>query len=123
MTNAAEELLGAVSAIRRALHPLFRPPSSCRPSREPSSSSFASCGAVPARRSPMRRSSYGSRRTPCGRTLVGQLAEAGIVARAVDATDRRVARLTLTPTIARKVDAWRDRRFEALGGGARGFDR
>jgi DNA-binding MarR family transcriptional regulator len=34
----------------------------------------------------------------------------------VDATDRRVARLTLTPAIARKVDAWRDRRFEALGG-------
>ena len=49
-------------------------------------------------------------------TLVGQLAEAGVVARAVDATDRRVARLTLTPAIARKVDAWRDRRFEALGG-------
>jgi DNA-binding MarR family transcriptional regulator len=42
-------------------------------------------------------------------TLVGQLSEAGLIRRAPDPTDRRVARLTLTST-ARRHTAWRDRR-------------
>jgi len=52
-------------------------------------------------------------------TLVGQLAEAGLLIRRTDTSDRRVARLDLAPEIRRKVDAWRDRRTvavaEALG--------
>lgn len=52
-------------------------------------------------------------------TLVGQLTEAGLVERRADPGDRRVARLVLAPAIARKVDDWRDRRAlavaEALG--------
>ena len=43
-------------------------------------------------------------------TLVRQMVEAGFVTRDVDVRDRRVARLALAGDIARKVDAWRDRR-------------
>jgi DNA-binding MarR family transcriptional regulator len=48
-------------------------------------------------------------------TLVGQLADAGVLERRTDETDRRVVRLTLNPGIRRRVDAVRDRRFDALG--------
>jgi DNA-binding MarR family transcriptional regulator len=52
-------------------------------------------------------------------TLVGQLADAGLLARSVDAADRRVARLDLAPALRETVDAWHDRRVlavaEALG--------
>jgi DNA-binding MarR family transcriptional regulator len=47
-------------------------------------------------------------------TLVRQLADAGIVERSVDKADRRVARLDLRPSVRRTVEAWRDRRLEAL---------
>jgi DNA-binding MarR family transcriptional regulator len=47
-------------------------------------------------------------------TLVGQLVEAGFVERAVDQTDRRVARLNLAPAVRNKVQAWRDRRIETI---------
>ncbi len=48
-------------------------------------------------------------------TLVGQLADAGVLERRTDETDRRVVRLTLNPGIRRRVDAVRDRRVDALG--------
>jgi DNA-binding MarR family transcriptional regulator len=48
-------------------------------------------------------------------TLVGQLADSGVLERRVDDADRRVVRLTLTPGVRRRVDAWRDRRADALG--------
>lgn len=47
-------------------------------------------------------------------TLVSQLAEAGLLVRRVDESDRRVVRLTLSPGISRQVDVWRDRRVLAL---------
>jgi DNA-binding MarR family transcriptional regulator len=47
-------------------------------------------------------------------TLVRQLADAGFVARGVDSADRRVARLELAPPLRQKVEAWRDRRVEAI---------
>jgi DNA-binding MarR family transcriptional regulator len=47
-------------------------------------------------------------------TLVGQLTESGVVVRAVDDLDRRIARLDLEPGIRRKVDEWRDRRTLAV---------
>jgi len=47
-------------------------------------------------------------------TLVRQLADAGFVSREVDEADRRVARLRLEPAMQRKVEAWRDRRVEAI---------
>jgi DNA-binding MarR family transcriptional regulator len=43
-------------------------------------------------------------------TLVGQLTELGLLRRAPDRHDRRIARLSLTAPAQRQVDAWRDRR-------------
>ncbi len=47
-------------------------------------------------------------------TLVRALTDNGVMARYVDRTDRRVARLDLTPKVRRKVHAWRDRRADAV---------
>jgi DNA-binding MarR family transcriptional regulator len=47
-------------------------------------------------------------------TLVRRLADAGFVARGVDSTDRRVARLELAAPMRRKVEDWRDRRVDAI---------
>jgi DNA-binding MarR family transcriptional regulator len=43
-------------------------------------------------------------------TLVGQLTEAGMLRRAADPGDRRVARLTLTRAAQHHLEAWRDLR-------------
>jgi DNA-binding MarR family transcriptional regulator len=48
-------------------------------------------------------------------TLVRQLTEAGMLVRTPDPSDRRVARLELPESLARRVGAWRDRRLMALG--------
>lgn len=48
-------------------------------------------------------------------TLVGQLTGQGLITRRPDERDRRVARLTLTPTARRQVEAVRDRRAAAVG--------
>jgi DNA-binding MarR family transcriptional regulator len=47
-------------------------------------------------------------------TLVRQLTEAELVVRTADETDRRVARLELSPSISHRVAAWRDRRVLAV---------
>jgi DNA-binding MarR family transcriptional regulator len=47
-------------------------------------------------------------------TLVRQLIDAGLLIRRADASDRRVARLELTPAMRRKVRAFRDRRVAML---------
>ncbi|HZP73711.1 MAG TPA: MarR family transcriptional regulator [Gaiellaceae bacterium] len=47
-------------------------------------------------------------------TLVRQLSEARLLVRRVDDADRRVARLDLPPAVRRTVEAWRDRRVDAL---------
>jgi DNA-binding MarR family transcriptional regulator len=44
-------------------------------------------------------------------TLVGQLTELGLLRRSPDERDRRIARLSLTPSAQRRVEAWRDRRI------------
>ncbi|MFI5735397.1 MarR family winged helix-turn-helix transcriptional regulator [Kribbella sp. NPDC051587] len=43
-------------------------------------------------------------------TLVRQLTDQGLLQRAKDQADRRIARLTLTDSARREVEAWRDRR-------------
>jgi DNA-binding MarR family transcriptional regulator len=48
-------------------------------------------------------------------TLVGQLSDAGVLERRTDEVDRRVVRLALNPGIRRRVDAVRDQRLDALG--------
>jgi DNA-binding MarR family transcriptional regulator len=47
-------------------------------------------------------------------SLVGQLVDAGLMLRAQDARDRRVARLDLAPAARRRLEAWRDERTLAL---------
>ncbi|HEY1651991.1 MAG TPA: MarR family transcriptional regulator [Acidimicrobiales bacterium] len=47
-------------------------------------------------------------------TLVRQLTDEHLLIRRVDPVDRRVARLVLTPTMQRKVAAFRDRRVAML---------
>jgi len=47
-------------------------------------------------------------------TLVSSLVAAGVVVKATDPADRRVARLDLSPRARRSVEAWRDRRLELL---------
>ena len=49
-------------------------------------------------------------------TLVGQLAEADVLARVSDPQDRRVARLTLTTPVRERVERWRDQRALATAG-------
>ena len=46
-------------------------------------------------------------------TLVGQLLPLGVLVRDRDATDRRVARLDLTPSARESLEQWRDRRTQA----------
>lgn len=49
-------------------------------------------------------------------TLVGQLCADGLLRREPDEADRRVARLTLTPSARRRVQTWRDRRSGLVAG-------
>jgi len=46
-------------------------------------------------------------------TLVSQLLPLGVLVRERDATDRRVARLDLTPSAREGLEQWRDRRTQA----------
>ena len=46
-------------------------------------------------------------------TLVGRLVTAGVLVRARDDRDRRVARLDLTPSARARLEQWRDRRTQA----------
>jgi DNA-binding MarR family transcriptional regulator len=55
-------------------------------------------------------------------TLVGQLVDAGLLQRAVDPADRRVARLTVTPAARRRIEGWRDRRIERVTEGLARLD-
>jgi DNA-binding MarR family transcriptional regulator len=49
-------------------------------------------------------------------TLVGQLVAAEVMTRVADPDDRRVGRLTLTPSAQERVERWRDRRASATAG-------
>jgi len=46
-------------------------------------------------------------------TLVGQLVSLGVLVRSRDLTDRRLARLELTPSARTGLEQWRDRRSQA----------
>jgi DNA-binding MarR family transcriptional regulator len=49
-------------------------------------------------------------------TLVGSLVEAGMLHRAPDPQDRRVAQLRLTDAARERVERWRDERVAAVSG-------
>lgn len=49
-------------------------------------------------------------------TLVRRLVDAGIMVRSANAADRRAAQLALAPAVRRRVEAWRDGRTDTLAG-------
>ncbi|MEV5505328.1 MarR family winged helix-turn-helix transcriptional regulator [Streptomyces orinoci] len=118
----AEELLGAVSALRRA---------SCRVAgRGPVFASLTGAQADLLRLLYRRPGlSVTAAATELGMapnsvsTLVGCLCRAGLVRRVRRAPDRRVVRLELTPDAHRRMSAWRDRRCAALARALERLDR
>ena len=50
-------------------------------------------------------------------TLVRSLTDRRVLVRRADEDDRRIGRLELAPGVRRKVEAWRDRRSDALARG------
>jgi len=108
-----EELLDALSAFRRALRRASRRPA------ELTSLTGAQLELVRLlRRRPGSSVAEAARELRVAAntvsTLVSSLVAAGVVVKATDPADRRVARLDLSPRARRSVEAWRDRRLELL---------
>ena len=113
---APDELIDALSALRRALRH-----GSARPS-ELAALTGAQLELVRlVRRNPgvsVAEAATALRVAPnTVSTLVGTLTDRRVLVRRADATDRRVGRLELAPGMRRKVEAWRDRRSETLAAG------
>ena len=111
--RTADELLDAISALRRALRR-----GAARPAELASLTGAQAELVRLLRRRPgssIAQAAADLRLAPnTVSTLVGQLLAAGVIDRSVDAGDRRVARLDLAPGIRRTVEAWRDRRVDVL---------
>ncbi|MFI9723267.1 MarR family winged helix-turn-helix transcriptional regulator [Streptomyces sp. NPDC052396] len=120
--QAAEDLLGAVSALRRGSRraagpgPVFASLTGAQADvlrllyRQPGLSvttAATELGMAPNSVS----------------TLVGCLCRAGLVQRVRRAPDRRVVRLELTADARNRMSAWRDRRCAALAGALERLDR
>ena len=111
--RVADELLAALSAIRRATR---------RHSGRPAELSTLTTAQLELARVVRRNpgiSTAGAaeamRLAPnTVSTLIRDLASAGLLVRRTDPSDRRVARLELTESWKRKIDAWRDRRVTAV---------
>jgi DNA-binding MarR family transcriptional regulator len=110
----ADELLSALSAIRRATRR-----HAARPAELSSLSTPQLELARVVRRSPgisIAGAAEALRLAPnTVSTLVGELTGIGLVERRTDPSDRRVARLELSEAWKRKIDVWRDRRATAVG--------
>lgn len=110
----ADELLSALSAIRRATR---------RHAARPAELSMLSSAQVElarvVRRNPgisIAGAAESLRLAPnTVSTLVGELTAIGLVERTTDPADRRVARLVLSEPWERKIDVWRDRRVTTVG--------
>jgi len=113
MAGTAEELLGAMAALRRTLR---RRPGRPRELSELTGSELELVRLV--RRSPGLSVTETARELGLAAntvsTLVGRLTASGVLVRSVDASDRRSARLDLSPAVRRRVEDWRDRRTETL---------
>ena len=111
--RVADELLTALSAIRRATRR-----SGSRPVELSSLTSAQLELARVVRRNPgvsIAGAAEAMRLAPnTVSTLVGDLVTAGLLVRRTDPFDRRVAQLELTEAWKRKIDAWRDRRVGAV---------
>jgi DNA-binding MarR family transcriptional regulator len=111
--RVADELLAALSAIRRAARR-----SSGRPAEFAALTTAQLELARLVRRNPgisIAGAAEAMRLAPnTVSTLVGDLSTAGLLVRRRDPSDRRVARLELTESWKHKIDAWRDRRLSAV---------
>jgi DNA-binding MarR family transcriptional regulator len=113
--GAADELLSAMAAVRRAGRQRGgRPP-------ELAGLTSAQLDLVKLlRRRPGLRVADAARELRLApntvSTLVGELVDAGFLERGVDSADRRVARLDLATEVRRKLERWRDERVVALAG-------
>ena len=113
MAGTAEELLGATASLRRALR---RRPGRPRELSELTGSELELVRLVGRRRGlsvaeTARELGVASNTVS---TLVGRLTAGGVIVRTVDESDRRSARLDLSPAVRRRVEDWRDRRTETL---------
>jgi len=117
----AEPLVEALSAVRRALRRVAGRP---WPTADLSASQAELVRLV--RREPgIPVSAAAQRLSLAGNTvstLVGQLVDAGLIQRAADPGDRRVARLTVTSAARRRIEGWRDRRTEHVSAGLARLD-
>ena len=112
-SGLAEELLGAISAIRRAGR---------REAAKPAELSSLTDAQLELVRLVRRRPGISIAEAAAElrlaantvSTLVRSLTDQSVMVRYVDRSDRRVARLDLTATVRRKVHAWRDRRVDAV---------
>ena len=118
--SAAEELVTALSEIRRAIRR-----STSRPAELSSLTGAQLELARVVRRNPLISIAGAAevmRLAPnTVSTLVGDLVSAGLLLRRTDPSDRRVAQLDLTESWKRKIDAWRDRRVAAVEAAMRGL--
>ncbi len=113
MAEPAEELLDRLSALRRALR---------RRSERPEELSRLTGAQLELVRLLRRRpgTSVGEAAAELGlapntvSTLVGTLTREDVVVRTVDDADRRAVRLELAAPVRHRVEAWRDRRTDAL---------
>ncbi len=112
--RTADELISAVSAFRRATRR-----HSGRPVELSTLSSAQLELARVVRRNPgvsIAGAAEALRLAPnTVSTLVGELVSKGLLVRRIDPSDRRVARLELSESWKRKIDAWRDRRVTVIG--------
>ena len=120
-TGIAEPLVEAVSSFRRSVRRAAGRP---WPTADLSGSQAELVRLV--RREPgIPVSAAAQRLTLAGNTvstLVRQLVDAGLLQRAVDPGDRRIARLTVTPAARRRIDGWRDHRIERVTEGLARLD-
>jgi DNA-binding MarR family transcriptional regulator len=113
VAGTADDLLGAMASLRRALR---RRPGRPRELSELTGSELELVRLV--RRRPGLSVAETARELGLAAntvsTLVGRLTASGVLVRAVDEIDRRSARLDLSPAVRRRVEDWRDRRTETL---------
>jgi DNA-binding MarR family transcriptional regulator len=111
--GVADELLAALSAIRRAMRR-----HGGRPAELSSLTTAQLELARVVRRNPgisTAGAAEAMRLAPnTVSTLIRDLVSAGLLIRRTDPSDRRVARLELTDSWKRKIDAWRDRRVTGV---------
>lgn len=111
--SVAEELMQAVSRLRRAVRRTVRRDWPHRPLTESEHELIRLVRATPGLRVQEAASALGLAPNTVS-TLVGELCRQGLLERRADPADGRVARLHLTAAATRRISAWRDRRQQLV---------